>query len=80
MSVKKLVLPNYIGKKLQICKMNKLHIFLITNICKPFFVNFGKIGTRGRCYDHNFLRFLPIFGEKIGVFSKTNFLLNLALL
>jgi hypothetical protein len=26
--------------------------------------------TRGRCYDHNFLRFLPIFGEKIGVFLK----------
>jgi hypothetical protein len=24
--------------------------------------------TRGRCYDHNFLRFLPMFGEKIGVF------------
>jgi hypothetical protein len=28
--------------------------------------------ARGRCYDHNFLRFLPIFGEKIGVFSQTN--------
>jgi hypothetical protein len=26
--------------------------------------------TRGRCYDHNFLRFLPICGEKIGVFLK----------
>jgi hypothetical protein len=27
--------------------------------------------TRGRWYDHNFLRrFLPIFGEKIGVFLK----------
>jgi hypothetical protein len=24
--------------------------------------------TRGRCYDHNFLRFSTIFGEKIGVF------------
>jgi hypothetical protein len=24
----------------------------------------------GRCYDHNFLRILPIFGEKIGVFLK----------
>jgi hypothetical protein len=23
-----------------------------------------------RCYDHNFLRFFPIFGEKIGVFLK----------
>jgi hypothetical protein len=26
--------------------------------------------TRGRCYGHNFLRFLPIFGEKIAFFSK----------
>jgi hypothetical protein len=24
----------------------------------------------GRCYDHNFLRFLPIFGEKNGIFLK----------
>jgi hypothetical protein len=24
----------------------------------------------GRCYDHNFLRFFSIFGEKIGVFIK----------
>jgi hypothetical protein len=24
----------------------------------------------GRCYDHDFLRFLTIFGEKIGVFLK----------
>jgi hypothetical protein len=24
----------------------------------------------GRCYDHNFLRFSTIFGEKIGVFLK----------
>jgi hypothetical protein len=31
----------------------------------------GKIRvTRGRCYDHNFLRFLTIFGGKIGVFFK----------
>jgi hypothetical protein len=28
----------------------------------------GKISLNGRCYDHNFLRFLTIFGEKIGVF------------
>jgi hypothetical protein len=26
--------------------------------------------SRDRCYDHNFLRFLTIFGEKIGVFLK----------
>jgi hypothetical protein len=37
----------------------------------------------GRCYDHNFMRFLPIFGKKIGVFLKNQsmiqFLHNLAL-
>jgi hypothetical protein len=26
--------------------------------------------ARGRCYDHNFRRFLPIFGEKFGAFLK----------
>jgi hypothetical protein len=25
----------------------------------------------GRCYDHNFLRFLPILGENIGFFQKS---------
>jgi hypothetical protein len=35
MSVKKLVLPNYAGKKLQVCKMSKLQIF----------VTFGRIVT-----------------------------------
>jgi hypothetical protein len=30
----------------------------------------GSSPARGRCYDHNFLRFLTIFGEKIGVFLK----------
>jgi hypothetical protein len=29
-----------------------------------------SVGTWGRYYDHNFLRFSPIFGEKIGVFLK----------
>jgi hypothetical protein len=28
--------------------------------------------TRGRCYDHNFLRLSPIFGETICVFLETN--------
>jgi hypothetical protein len=29
-----------------------------------------RIGSWERCYDHNFLRFSTIFGEKIGVFLK----------
>jgi hypothetical protein len=33
---------------------------------------FDSLPTRGLCFDHNFLRFLPIFGEKIGVFFKKN--------
>jgi hypothetical protein len=28
--------------------------------------------TKGRCYDHNFRRFLLIFGEITAFFSKTN--------
>jgi hypothetical protein len=39
--------------------------------------------TRGRCYDHNFLRVLAIFGKMLAFFSKTNvvikFVNNLAL-
>jgi hypothetical protein len=31
-----------------------------------------QLSTRGRCYDHNFLRFSPIFG-KIGVFLKNQY-------
>jgi hypothetical protein len=33
--------------------------------------------TGGRCYDHNFLRFLTIFGEKMAFFSKTNVLIKI---
>jgi hypothetical protein len=34
--------------------------------------------NRGRCYDHDFLRFLTIFGEKICVFfSKTNVMIKI---
>jgi hypothetical protein len=54
MSVKKRVLPNYVDKKLQtckmsklqLCKMSKLQISVITNICNQIFVTFGRIGTR----------------------------------
>jgi hypothetical protein len=44
---------------------------------KPMYSNIKGIftrnticGTMGRCYDHNFLRFLEIFGKKIGGFLK----------
>jgi hypothetical protein len=30
-----------------------------------------------RCNVHNFRRFLPIFGEKIGFFSKTNVMIKI---
>jgi hypothetical protein len=35
-----------------------------------FFAFFVRSHIWGRCYDHNFLRFLPIFCEKIGVYLK----------
>jgi hypothetical protein len=41
----KRVLPNYVDKKLQLCKMSKLHVFVITNICNQMFATFGRIGT-----------------------------------
>jgi hypothetical protein len=32
--------------------------------------------SRGRCYDHNFLRFLPIFSEIFGSLLKTNVMIK----
>jgi hypothetical protein len=32
--------------------------------------------SRGRCYDHNFLRFFPIFGENMAFFFNTNIMIN----
>jgi hypothetical protein len=29
-----------------------------------------RADSRGQCYDRHFERFLPIFGEKLGVFLK----------
>jgi hypothetical protein len=29
-----------------------------------------------RCYNHNYLRFFPIFGEIISVFLHTNFMIK----
>jgi hypothetical protein len=69
-------------------QFNKIVITTICYFMPPFWRirNFLIVGraTRGRCYAHNFPRFLPIFVEKFGLFSqKTNvmikFLHNLAL-
>jgi hypothetical protein len=35
----------------------------------------GRV-TSGRCYDHNFLRFLTIFGKKMAFFLNTNVMIN----
>jgi hypothetical protein len=32
----------------------------------------NKISSRGRCYDHDFLRFSPIFRQKLAIFLKNN--------
>jgi hypothetical protein len=45
---------------------------------RPEIVGAGLYGTkvprryRSQCYDHNFFRFLPIFGEKVGVFLENH--------
>jgi hypothetical protein len=38
---------------------------------------FFHIKTWGPCYDHNFLRFLSILGEKMAFVSKTNVMIKL---
>jgi hypothetical protein len=42
---------------------------LFANFCRKCFKN-SNIVSGGRCSDHNFLRFLTIVGEKIGVFCQ----------
>jgi hypothetical protein len=37
----------------------------------------AEIESRGRCYDHNFLRFLPNFGKQLAFFSKTNIMIKI---
>jgi hypothetical protein len=37
---------------------------------KPSTMSYTTMVTRGRCYDHNFLRFSTIFGEKMGAFLE----------
>jgi hypothetical protein len=60
--------------------------FLVTQnglgyILVDFFANSsGHVGcrmARGRCYDHNFLRFSTIFGKKLAFFSKTNVMIKI---
>jgi hypothetical protein len=38
---------------------------------------FRQFHTWGRCYDHNFLRFLTIFCEKMAFLSKTNVMIKI---
>jgi hypothetical protein len=57
---KNLVLPENNDSLLKIFKMYKLHIFVITNMCKPIFVTFGRIGARCRFWNH------PSAGEFYG--------------
>jgi hypothetical protein len=55
------------------------YYFSIVCLQKSFeYVGISRFSEiRDRCYDHNFLRFLTIFGEKIGVFLKTTFMIKL---
>jgi hypothetical protein len=70
------------------CKahLEHFHAFVLSNACTVFlgffFITFSetKIATsvtRGRCYDHNFLRFLTIFGEKMAFLSQTNVMIKI---
>jgi hypothetical protein len=63
--------PNFLATFFDV----KMHVIIFSKK-KRVGLHFGRFFYKlirspwGRCYDHNFLRFLPIFGEKIGVFSK----------
>jgi hypothetical protein len=48
----------------EICRERNDFVETIGDVC-----DLNRV-TRGRCYDHNFRQFLPIFGEKIGGFLK----------
>jgi hypothetical protein len=38
----------------------------------------SSLGTSwGRCFDHNFMRFSTMFGEKLSFFSKTNVIIKI---
>jgi hypothetical protein len=53
----------------------KIPNFFVENDSKsPYIV---IIGPWGRCYDHNFLRFLAIFCKKLAFFSKTNVMIKI---
>jgi hypothetical protein len=54
---------------------------LMESFGKPFLVlgfeeYFHSSVIRGRWYDYNFLRFFPIFGEKLPFFLNTNVMIN----
>jgi hypothetical protein len=48
---------------------NVLYAYVALKVYKSLMIIFFQM-TRGRCYDHNFLRLFPIVGEKIGVYLK----------
>jgi hypothetical protein len=61
MDPKSVKMPNVIRSRVVVvgeCQVGK------TSLCRQV------RSTRGRCYEHNFLRFLTIFCETIGVFLK----------
>jgi hypothetical protein len=61
--------------KLRVSKLKKLGRFKdaqnICSVCDAKFTNWGQ------CYDHNFLRFSPIFCKKLAFFSKTNVMIKI---
>jgi hypothetical protein len=49
---------------------------------RPFGIFYGHLvyltsAFWGRCYDHNFLQFFPIFGKKLAFFLNTNIMIKL---
>jgi hypothetical protein len=56
--------------RLKISHQNGARQFFRRKLAKIRQIYPELIDSWGRCYDHNFLQFSTIFGEKIGVFLK----------
>jgi hypothetical protein len=70
-------LVTYLQRKIEIF----LHCIILKNQNSPHLCQFIQL-TPGVdvIYDHNFLRFLPIFGEKMAFFSKTNVMIKFCII
>jgi hypothetical protein len=54
-----------------------IKFFFAAVTAEKYCLQFAQHITWGRCYDHNFLRFAPIFGRKRAFFLKNNVMIQI---